>query len=86
MDPRMLHSAIRQCEADCDKIDALLVSLKQQCRPENRAVAAHETPHRSLRRMLSELAEDRFAPSSVPEIDVAEQRLPVPVAPRRIVS
>ncbi len=57
MDVELLHSAIRQCEADCDHIEKLLVNLLAQSKPRPGARVRKVAADQSLRRLLSGLDE-----------------------------
>ncbi len=60
MDAKMLHSAIRQCEADCNYIEKLLANLLAQSKPLARRPPRIMAPDQSLRRLLSRLDEPTF--------------------------
>ncbi len=60
MDAELLHSAIRQCEADCDYIDELLANLLAQLNPQARPRVRRSVANQSLRRLLQGLDEHTF--------------------------
>lgn len=66
MDVKTLHSAIRQCEADCEHIERLLVTLLAQPKPHAAARARGALADQSLRRLLSSLDGHAFDVWSAP--------------------